>query len=457
MRFVGLALIALSLPIFWAWLQSSARNRDHALMLLGALILAGGALKSDVSIISWPLWPGTSKGVIVGFGDTLALAILFTRRHRIGMLPFTGLVVAYLAVMVLATAYSRMPMASLFPTWDMSRALIVFLAVGGELLRPSAYSALLRGFAIALMVQAGFVVKQKLSGVVQATGTMDHQNLLGMSTILVFLPLLAAMLERDRHILIKLGLIGGAIVIAGGGSRATLAAAGVGSVMLIMVSLVRHTSSRKAAMAGVAALMIVASAPFAWMTLNDRFGSSNFKTDEELRGAMNVAAADIASKNIFGVGSNLYVTVANTEGYNYRAGVNWYSLNRAAPVHNAYRLARAEIGYHGQLLLVLLFAVPMIAGLRQAYRNRKSAQDGMLLGPVAALAAVAWQSNYEFAIALPKPQTLMMTCLAIIAARILASKAEMAAARASRLPEPETCAPVIAPGLPSLPRIPGRS
>ncbi len=81
----------------------------------------------------------------------------------------------------------------------------------------------------------------------------------------------------------------------------------------------------------------------------------------------------------------------------------------------------------------------------------------MLLGPVAALAAVAWQSNYEFAIAVHKPQTLMMTCLAIIAARILASKAEMAVARASRLPEPEIGVPVIAPGLPPLPRLPGRS
>ncbi|QYU67603.1 hypothetical protein J4558_22280 [Leptolyngbya sp. 15MV] len=85
MRFVALAVIFLSLPVFVAWLGSSPRNRDRAVMALGALLLVGGSLQTDASIISWPMWTGTSRGIIIGFEDMLALAILLTRRQKLGM------------------------------------------------------------------------------------------------------------------------------------------------------------------------------------------------------------------------------------------------------------------------------------------------------------------------------------------------------------------------------------
>ena len=48
-----------------------------------------------------------------------------------------------------------------------------------------------------------------------------------------------------------------------------------------------------------------------------------------------------------GVGANQYVIVANTGGYSARAGVPWNTDERAAPVHDAYYLVTAELGFLG--------------------------------------------------------------------------------------------------------------
>src|SRR5690606_22509787 len=112
--------------------------------------------------------------------DTIALALLFTRKRSGKGMPFTAIMIANLAALAFSILLSPVWIASAFATWDFLRVFVVFLAVGGEVARPTAYVALLRGLAFGLIVQCGFVIAQKLSGVVQATGTLPHQNALGM-------------------------------------------------------------------------------------------------------------------------------------------------------------------------------------------------------------------------------------------------------------------------------------
>jgi hypothetical protein len=451
MRFVGLALILLTLPVFIAWLQSSARNRDHALTLLGLLVFVTGTISVDASFITWPMWNGTSRGAQISLGDMLAIALLFTRKRSATRLPFLGLLGTYLAVLTVSILYSRVPMASFFSVCDFGRGLLAFLAIAGELARPGAFSALLRGLALGLMVQAGYVISQKLSGVVQATGTLAHQNLLGMMAVLVVLPLLAAMLEGERHWLVKLGVLAGLIIVAGGGSRGAMAVLGGAAALLIVVSLIRRQTSQKLAIAGGATLMLLVAVPFAAMTLQDRFGGHSVLAQEDQRAAMEDAARAIAADNPFGVGANLYTNVSNLEGYSNRAGLAWHKANRSVPVHNAYLLARAETGYQGQVALILLLGLPMVVGLVHAFRHRRKRADGWVLGSVAALGAIAVQSTFEYSITVYTVQLPMILCIAIIAGRIRASRIERANPRPAA-PPPRAGAD---DAMPALPRVPG--
>ncbi|HWK65685.1 MAG TPA: hypothetical protein VNS34_12125 [Rhizobiaceae bacterium] len=427
MRFVALAVILLMLPLFVVWLQSSPKNRDMALTLFGLLVFVTGDIQVDAAIYSWPFWQGTSRGLLISPADMLVLALLITRKPSGKALPFIWLMACYLAVLVLSVGFSRVPMASMFSVWDFGRVFLAFLAVGVELARPAAYSALLRGLSIGLMIQAGYVINEKLHGVVQARGTMAHQNLLGMVTEITFLNLLAAVLEGNRSRLLKLGLLAGLIIAAGGGSRATLGLIGGASVLLIVVSLLRKSTPRKTAMAAASVGLLLAAIPFAMGTLEDRFGGLEVTTEETQRAAMEKAAHAMSSDHPFGVGANLYVSTANTDGYSQRAGVSWWGMNLAVPVHNSYLLARAELGYQGQAMFMLLLLVPLAAGLRHAFRHRRSSRDGWVLGSVAALGAIAVHSSYEFNTMIYTVQLPLMINIAIIAGLIRASRIEGAA------------------------------
>jgi hypothetical protein len=427
MRFIALGVILLSLPLFVVWLQSGKKNREIAMLLLGALVFAGGSLQMNAAFIAWPAWGGTSRGFVISPMDTLALALLFTCKPGGKWVPLTGLMAGFLAVLALSATYSRVPMASMFSVWDFGRVFLVFLVIGIELARPAAYSALLRGFSLGLMVQAGYVIEQKLSGVVQASGTMSHQNLLGMMTELVFLNLLVAVLEGERNRLVMLGIAAGAIVVAGGGSRATLGLMGAASVLLIVLSLIRKSTPSKMTMAAAATGLLLAAAPLALLTLDHRFGGLTEVTEEEnQRAAMERAARAMAKDYPFGVGANLYVPVANSEGYSQRAGVSWGGKNLAVPAHNSYLLARAELGYHGQAMFLLLLLAPIAAGLVHAFRHRRSPRDGWTLGPVAALGAITIHSSYEFDTMVYAVQLPLAINIAIIAGRIRASRLERA-------------------------------
>jgi hypothetical protein len=438
MRYVALALILLSFPLFVAWLQSMSKNRDIATMLLGALVFAGGSLQLDAAFITWPMWPGTSRGITISPSDTLALALLFTRKRNGKVLPFTWLMSAYLAVLIVSATYSRVPMASFFAVWDFSRVFLAFIVIGGELARPTAYSALLRGFSVGLIVQVGYVIEQKLSGVVQASGTMSHQNLLGMMTELVFLNLFAAMLEGERSWLVRLGALSGVVIVAAGGSRGALGLMGGATVVLMVLSLIRSRTSVKVTIAATGVAVLLAATPIAMITLKDRFGELTVTTEETQREAMERAARAISKDHPFGVGANLYTTVSNMDGYAARAGVSWFGANLTVPAHNAYLVARAELGYHGEAVFALLMLVPMAAGLAHAFRHRRERSDGWTLGPATALGAVAIHSSFEFNTYIYVVLLPLGMNIAIVASRIRAARlGKLAQRSAERGPEDE--------------------
>lgn len=422
MRFVLLALIILTLPAFIGLLRSAPRHRDWAIFLLGFLVFLSGSLEIDAAIISWPLWLGTSRGVILSPVDTLAIALIATRSGGTRALPFRLLFLVFAAVLASSIVYSRLPMASFFSLWDFLRISVAFLAIGGEMTRPGVYPALVKGMAAGLLLQAGFVIEQKLTGAVQATGTMVHQNLLGMLTEVAFLNILALMLEGNKSWLLRFGALAGAIVVAGGGSRGAIAVMGAASGLLIVLSLARRQTGTKWIIAGSALALLAITAPLALMTLNDRFDGGSVVTEESERRAMERAATAMSKDNPLGVGANMYTTVSNTENYAGQAGVSWRTQSRSVPVHNVYLMTRAELGHHGVVAFILLLGVPALAGLVHAFRKRKNAADGYPLGAAVAIIAVMVHSFYEFQLMIHTALLPVVLSIGVIAGQIRASR-----------------------------------
>lgn len=432
MRWIAIALILLSLPVFIAWLGKREDRRDHALIAIGVMVFCSGALKIDASPISWPMWGGTAKGITISPVDTMALALLATRKRLPAGLPFWPLLAFYLVPMVFSIAFAGAPMASTFPVFQLFRMAILFAAVGGELERPGAFRKLLIGLSIGLIIQAGFVIYQKLTGVVQASGTHGHQNILGLMVEMAALPIFAAILAGERNKIVYLGILAALITVAGGGSRASTALLAAGLALVLLVSLIRKPSPRKFQILGIGVLAGALFAALALASLKDRFGDTSMVTEEEQRAAFERAASAMASDHPFGVGANQYVTVANTQGYAEAAGVAWNQANRAAPVHNSYLLARAETGWAGQLALIALILVPAVAGFSFAFRNRKNPSGELALGCAIALFVVSAHLNYEYAWHMYHPQAIFFLNLAMIAGIIRATRLERKAEQRKR-------------------------
>lgn len=415
MRFVGLALIFLSIPLLIALIGRDVRRRDLAVMAIGALMFCTGPLQITASLIAWPGWQGLSKGVILSLLDSLAIALLATRPARFNRAPFLPLIAIFAFPIVLSVTQAAVKQASLFMVFQVLQMAFFFVALSGELQRLSAIRSLLKGLSIGLIIQAGYVISQKASGMVQAPGTTGHQNILGIMVELAAIPLFAAALEGERSKLVYSGLFAAMIVVAGGGSRGTMLYFAVGAAIVLVLSLARRSTGRKWQILGLAALASVVAAPLGVMTLKERFGDTSVTSEETQRAAFERAARAMAADHWLGVGANNFVSVNNLGGYASRAGMDWGAANRSKPAHNAYLVARAETGWAGQITLVVLLAGLAAAGFRAGFQMRKQLYMGLPLGCGAAIAAAAMHSNYEYAVYLSEPQRLLFANAALIA------------------------------------------
>lgn len=415
MRWVGLAVVILSFPLFVALLGQQARERrDVAVLSIGALLFCVGSLSPSAAVYIWPAWQGLSKGIFISLLDTLALALVVTRRP-VRSVAFWPLMALYLLTIVSSLTLADNRMAGTFIIFQFLQVGLLFLALAGELRRPSAVRMLLRGLAVGLIIQTGYVMRQKLAGMVQAPGTFEHQNVLGLAVELSVLPLIAAVMEGERSKLVYAGIVGGAICVAGSGSRGTMGFFAIGAILVVVSSVMRRGTRRKWQMIALGAIAAMASSALAVATLSERFGGKPFETEETARTVLAEAARGMAADNpVTGVGANSFVVANNIGGYIDRTGVVLTQATRSQPAHNAYLVARAERGYPGQAALLLLLGGMATLAVMTAFRHRRSAYAGISLGAAGAIVAVGLHSNYEYALLTSGIMSLLFTVGALI-------------------------------------------
>jgi O-antigen ligase len=419
MRFVGFALILLSLPLLLSWLKAFPQQRKWAYFAIGIAPFTMGSLNLDVAIIDWAGWPGYAKGLIVSILDSLALAIIVTGRDSFRKLPLLGVFLAYLLAVILSMVSSAMPTSSSFYAFQMFRMLLVFVAVATIMKDPKAIKWVAMGLAAGAMYQAGVTIEQKLSGAVQASGTMGHQNLLGMMLHFVTFPLIALLLAGEKSKIVMLGALASVLAVALGASRGSIGFAAIGLVLLFVLSLARHATPHKWKMLGLAALAMAAVVPLTIGTLSERFGDSPIEVSADgERQAFERAANAMWSDHPMGVGANQYVVTANTQGYSAQAGVIWNYGSRAAHVHNIYLLAAAETGWLGLITLIGLFGWAILRSVTFAFANPRDPRGDVVLGCGMAIFVMALHGYYEWVFVMYQAQYVFAISMGIIAGTI---------------------------------------
>lgn len=205
MRFVAIALFLLAIPLLYSWMRSDPRSRRWVWMAIGFMPFVIGPWHLDASIISWAMWPGYVKGMLVSLIDAAAVAVLLTLPGQKGRTPFALLIGGYILVSLLAIAQAEVKMAAFFFAWQLGRMLLVMLAVARIATRPDGARYVLYGVLAGAILQGGYAINERAHGILQAAGTMGHQNLLGMTMHFAAYPALALMLAGRRDPILPIG------------------------------------------------------------------------------------------------------------------------------------------------------------------------------------------------------------------------------------------------------------
>ena len=426
MRILGILLILASLPGLIWWVRAFPQQRKWAYFAIGILPFTMSFANLDVAFINWATWPGFARGLIVSILDTLAIAIILVAKAPFRRLPLFGALGAYLAAVTVSVFVSHQWVSSSFYVFQLLRVTLVFVAVASIAGRPGAVRWIAFGLAAGAIFQGLVTVEQRLSGVVQATGTMAHQNLLGLMLHFVTLPLLALLLAGERSKLIMVGLVASLVAVALGASRGAVAFVAVGVALLLILSLARRMTPHKWKIVGLAVLSLTVVGPVAATSFGERFASGTAAAlgpDGE-RQAFERAARAMWRDHPMGVGANQYVVIANSQGYSQQAGVVWNYNSRSAHVHNIYLLAAAETGWLGLVTLIFLFGWSVVRGLAFAFTHRRDPRGDIVLGASVAILVTALHSMWEWVFIVYFTQYVFAIALGIIAGCIRQTKSE---------------------------------
>lgn len=404
----------------------------------------------DVALITWAGdWIGFVYSLEITIVDIFALAALLSFAPGGGSIPAWCKLplLLYVGAAALSMLQATQPLAAAFGVWQFARMFLIMMVVARLCLEPKRAIDILNGMALGMGAHLIAVLYQRYGlHLPQAHGLFIHQNTLGMAAHLVLFPHLALLLYgytgARKQLLTILGTI---LVVLFTASRAAVGFSAVGMALLYSVLALAGLTGRKMLFVSLAVMGLVAVAPVAMSSFDQRFEASPLTEDQyDERAAFNRAATFIAEDYPWGIGVNHYVQIARDYGYSERAGVWPSEGNRNNIVHNAYLLAAAETGYLGLIAFCLMLAVPLVTAFHTGWRFRATGEGNLLLGFGVALLVVYVHSFYEWVIFAKEIQYLLFMTMGMIfgitlrlnaMARHVALQTQPMAAAGSRVPQ----------------------
>jgi len=395
------------------WLRRNPEKSPLLWMFAGFMPFVMANLHLYFAIDSWAEWPGFVKGAEFSVLDAIAIAVYLSLPKARNPLPFRFSMGFYFFACLISALQAEVPMAALFYPWQLARMLLLYAVISRACADWRVALALLTGMTAALTIEAGVAIWQRFGqGILQASGTFEHQNTLGLMSHLVVFPFFALLLAGQRGWLPLSALLAGIVIELLTASRATLGLACFGYAAVFVLSAARRWTSRKATALLITGVMAAVSLPFALSAI-DRRGQAELESSNTERVALETAAAAMLADHPFGVGTNQFVVAANVGGYYQRAGVAWTSYG--ALVHNVYWLVAAETGYLGLVAFVLFLFRPLWVAILSGWRRRGDLGGDLLIGLGIALLLVYAHSGFEWIFLTFEPQYAFAMELGMVA------------------------------------------
>jgi O-antigen ligase len=417
-KWVALAIILAAVLPVSNWLRQNQRDAPKLWMLFGFLPFALSFTHLNMAIISWADWPGYVKGAEFSVLDALVLALYLSQPGPRRLVPFWLSMALYFTATLLSALQASEPTAALFYSWQVARMFLVYTTVARGCADPRVPPAILKGMAAGLFVEVAVTLVQRVGmGMLQAPGTMYHQNLLGMMTHFVALPAFALLLSGRTGRVLSAAVPAGIVIDVLTTSRGALGFSLLGYATIFIISSLRKWTVRKRTVLLIGVLGVLVIIPVAISSFDRRFSDQAelMSSDYDERAAFEKAAGMMLSDNPMGQGANHYVIAGNLGGYNKRAGVIAVEGSESANVHNVYYLVAAETGYLGLVTFVLLLLHPLIVALLCGWKNRGDQRGDLLIGLGVTLLIVYLHGLFEWIFVVLETQYMFAIDVGLVA------------------------------------------
>ncbi|NQX02061.1 O-antigen ligase family protein [bacterium] len=312
----------------------------------------------------------------------LALAALLEKRKDFRWLP-PGLWAWFLWVGVglLSVPGALDPIYALMPAFKFAKMAFVFLGVFAAVHDERDVLAVMRGFAIALIVQTEICLWGRyVEGGFRVVGWFEHQNPMAMWSYMIAFPLLALAISkttRTRDVILFFAAFGGAgLVVVLSVSRASLAAFAVGAVLVMAGSYLNGITVRRVTLGIFGAICGVVVLAISADTFMSRSGGDD-SPKNDLRWALNQQSAAMHRDHpLLGIGWNNYGLLNSRPlGTKYSQVMERWEQNRGSRIYpenfmanplteSLYWLILAENGTLGLVAFFVFVAVTLWHGVR---------------------------------------------------------------------------------------------
>jgi len=268
------------------------------------------------------------------------------------------------------------------------------------------------------------VLKMKyVDHIYQVYGTFEHQNSLSTFTTMIGLVFLGAGLapKETKSNWFLWVYIMCAFIVQSALSRGSLFTFAVGTVVVIVFSLIdRVTKRRVYALLGLTAVAVIGLA-FTMDTLKERFlGDHQYNLEsEKTRDMLNEASRAMVRDHPWGVGWNNYGRMIN-HPYHYGDHIDAYNRSVGNTVDTTYQkgiseslyyLILAENGYLSLILFIAFYSLFLIMNLRAAWTFRTDMIGGFSIGLFAGCGMIYLQSILERVLTQPRNMELWFLLL----------------------------------------------
>lgn len=394
---------------------------------------------SDFTLMLYSIerYRGHTKGFEFNFIEAialgLALAAMLERRRDFRFFP-PGLWawVLFVGVGALSAFGAMNPLYATMPAFKFIKMGIVFVGVFAAVHDDRDLLAVMRGFAIALIVQMLYCLWSRyVMGGFRVMGWFEHQNPMAMWSYMIALPILGLALSREtrqRDVVLFFTAFGAAgLVVVLSVSRASLAAFGAGAGIVMAASFLQGITIRRTSLAVLGAvggsLVLLKAAD----TFMDRMGNDS-SPKNDLRFALNQQSAAMHRDHpMLGIGWNNYgLANSRPQGLRYSRVLERWEENRGRRIYpenfranplteSLYWLLLAENGTLGFAAFLCFAALTLWHGTRATIFHWSSPLGLVIFGITAALAISYCHGQVERVLTQTKNLTTWIMLCAILA------------------------------------------